>query len=82
MTSRQKALWKLQYMDFAIHETVLYLDGHPDNEKAMEYYKKAVAERNEYAEHFISKYGPITSKDVCSDKWTWIDSPWPWEKEA
>ena len=42
MNDRQKALWKLQYMDFAIHETVLYLDGHPDNKKALEYYKKAV----------------------------------------
>ena len=82
MTNRQKALWKLQYMDFAIHETVLYLDGHPDNEKAMAYYKKALAERNEYAARFTDKFGPITSKDVTGDTWKWIDSPWPWEKEA
>ena len=26
-------------------------------------------------------YGPLCIKDVVSsDKWTWIDNPWPWDK--
>ena len=82
MNERQKALYKLQYMDFAIHETVLYLDGHPDNKKALEYYKAAVAERNDFEKKYTEKYGPVKSSAVSGDKWSWIDEPWPWQKEA
>ncbi|MBO7254184.1 MAG: spore coat protein CotJB, partial [Clostridia bacterium] len=38
--NRSKDLRKLQSLQFALHETVLYLDGHPNCSKAMEYYKE------------------------------------------
>ena len=31
----------------------------------------------------LEKYGPITTADTIDDMtFTWINNPWPWEKEA
>lgn len=83
MNERDRLLRRIQEEDFTVYETVLYLDGHPQNRKALAFYdehcKIAKALRNE----FESKYGPLT---VCENRdpadWHWIDRPWPWEREA
>ena len=36
---RDALLKRLMAADFALHETVLFLDSHPKNKKAMEYYE-------------------------------------------
>ncbi len=70
---------KLTEVDFAIHEAVLYLDGHPNNRKAMEFYRRAAAERAELYAQYASQYGPVCANNVKQDAWTWIDEPWPWQ---
>lgn len=77
-------LRKVMEVDFVLHETVLYLDGHPDNQKAMDSYKKVSAEQDEIYKQYKEKYGPITADNVLQNYWSWIDFPWPWQngKEA
>ena len=77
--TKETLMQKLTDVDFVIHETVLYLDGHPNNKKAMEFYRRAVAERNELHAQYASQYGPVTANCVKQDSWTWIDDPWPWQ---
>ena len=41
--TQEKLLYELQVADFALHECVLYLDGHPYDRAAKEYYNKCCA---------------------------------------
>lgn len=76
----RKALLKcLMAADFALHETVLFLDTHPKNKKAMEYYRKMQSRREELAEQYRKNFGPLTYYEVKSADWNWIDQPWPWQ---
>ena len=83
MTEQKALMNKIQAADFALYETVLYLDGHPTNRRALAYYKKqrdaAMSLRAEYE----MKYGPLTIYANSDDNdFHLIDRPWPWEKEA
>lgn len=83
MDARLELFRKIQIYGFNIADTALYLDTHPMDPLALDYYarirdlnRKAIAE-------YTSSYGPITMDDVNVDnKWTWIEHPWPWETEA
>lgn len=66
---------------FAVWELEVFLDTHPDNQRAMETrkaYREMLAQlKAEYEQQF----GPyiVTSDDVEGDRWTWVDNPWPWD---
>jgi len=49
----------------------------------LEYFKKHQEMREKAYCEYIEKFGPLMAKDqVYTDRWTWVDDPWPWEKEA
>ncbi len=79
---RSKLLKQLQVADFALHETALFLDTHPKNKKALEYYKKMKAKREEIAEQYRKLYSPLTYYEVRYDQWNWVDGPWPWQNKT
>ena len=79
MDKRNALLKKIMMADFALHETVLFLDTHPQNAKALAYYRKMQARREELAEQFRKEFGPLTYYEVKSNCWNWIDTPWPWQ---
>lgn len=77
---RNALLKRLMAADFALHETVLYLDTHPKCKKALDYYKKMSALREEIAEDFRKRFGPLTYYEVkATNEWNWSDYPWPWQ---
>lgn len=80
--SRCELLHKIQTYDFNIQEAALYLDMHPCNQKAMEYYQhyRKLSERAKY--DYERCYGPLTNRGNICDRWEYINEPWPWEKEA
>ena len=75
---------RLQAVDFALTETVLYLDAYPHCEKALAYHARLVAERETLVNALQTQCGmPITALDNASTTtWDWIKGPWPWENEA
>jgi spore coat protein JB len=79
--NRARDLKNLQALQFALHETVLYLDAHPYCVQAMEYYKDIQSKAKAAYDDFTSKYGPLTAFEVKGDNWSWINQPWPWEGE-
>ena len=79
--TRRELLKKLMDIDFVIHETVLYLDGHPNNKKALDYYKTVQEEQREIYNQYATQFGPVTAENVKQDTWTWINEPWPWQNE-
>ncbi len=73
---------KLKALSFALYETVLFLDTHPDSSEALSHYAKIRGELEEVTEQYEQKYGPLTIYDNDCGYWNWVNSPWPWESEA
>lgn len=68
---------------FAIDDVKLYLDTHPCDKEALEYYQKYRQVREEAMKDYRDCYGPISAYDVAeANVWTWINDPWPWEGEC
>jgi len=79
----QCTLKMLQSYKFAAHDMLLYLDTHPNDQKAFNIYKSLVAKANAIMQEYQRKNGPLTAKAAAEfDEFRWLESPWPWEKEA
>lgn len=68
---------------FAMDDARLYLDTHPGDVEAMEYFHKYHHIREHAMQEYTSKCGPMCAYNVEADNhWTWNCGPWPWEKEV
>lgn len=79
---RRELMKNIQALAFAKTETELYLDGHPEAMMALSYYKELVGRLESLVEEYEAKYGPITAKGTEAERWTWVDTPWPWQYNA
>ena len=79
---KESLMKKVQALSFAKVEAELYLDGHPDSQKALDYYKGILNELDEAMTEYQNKYGPIFAEGVMGDRWTWVDGKWPWQLET
>ena len=76
----EQLLNKIRQVDFAIYDTVLYLDAYPHCRKALAYYNKLLEMRSKLYAEYEAKYGPITAYgNVSKESWDWTATPWPWE---
>ena len=83
MNERDILLKKIQAEDFAIYETILFLDTHPCDETALAFYNTHRETAEKLKHEYIQKYGPLTIYENHDSKhWRWIEGPWPWEREA
>ncbi len=74
---------RLEQVEFALVDVILYLDAYPKCENALEYYHKLLAERDELMDSISRQCGPMTNlKNVSTSSWQWVDGPWPWHTEA
>jgi spore coat protein JB len=65
---------------FALDDCRLFLDTHPYDKEALEYYETYRELRQQAVDEYVECYGPLSWYDKePSDVWTWIDEPWPWE---
>lgn len=76
-------LRKLQQYNFAAYDMILYLDTHPDDKEAFEIFKDLAQKTCQLKLAFEKEYGPLDHMGAARfDKFRWLESPWPWEKEA
>lgn len=78
--NQNQLLMYLSQVSFAVTEAVLYLDTHPCDKEAMEYYQKMKKLRKEALEQYQREFGPLlidSNEDDCN--WAWTETPWPWE---
>ena len=65
---------------FALDDLKLYLDTHPHDMNALKCYEEYKKIRNVAWMEYTREYGPLSAYDVnVCNRWSWIDSPWPWE---
>ena len=79
--TKEELLSMIKGYQFSIIELALYLDTHPEDEKAIYMHKNYTNILKELIDKYQKKYGPLTINCPCN-KWRWIDKPWPWERKG
>ena len=74
--TRADMIERIKCLNFAIIELGLYLDTHPDDEKALCLHRKYCKEYRELTDKYQKVYGPLTIQFPCN-KWRWLEEPWP-----
>ena len=72
---RREMMNQIRAYDFAITELGLYLDTHPDDQKALCLHRKYCKEVKELKDKYQKVYGPLTIYYPCN-KWRWLEEPW------
>ena len=76
---RREMAERIRCLEFAITELALYLDTHPNDQKALCLHRKYCKEVKELKDKYQKVYGPLTINFPCN-KWRWLEEPWPWER--
>ena len=80
--TREEAMRQVQMYDFALIDTGLFLDTHPTNREALDFYASTRMRYLQVVEEYEQQFGPLTAQDTNTDNgWAWVETPWPWEME-
>lgn len=80
--SRRELLKKVQEADFFALDLQLYLNTHPECERALALYTDAIKEAKALRDEYEANYGPLTAARASGKSpWQWSKNPWTWEKE-
>ena len=79
--NREQLLHWISLTKFACVDSALYLDTHPCDTEAIEYFKEHVHLYNEALAEYSKTYGPLTLAHAhhCDTYWDWVNQPWPWQ---
>jgi len=80
---RECLMRQLQCLFFVLDDIRLFLDTHPCDPMALECYDKFRKLKDEALAEYTSRFGPMDSYNVDLNKcdcWTWVETPWPWER--
>lgn len=80
---KKELLHWIDVVSFAVDDTKLFLDTHPDNAAALAYFQEYTNLRRQALEEYAKYYGPLTIDSIacdCSDHFNWINEPWPWQE--
>ena len=80
MDERMKLMKRYNAYAFAAYDWNLYLDTHPNDKGAIAMFRKMADKAKALKEEYQAKYGPLTADaSMDSERWNWIDNPWPWD---
>jgi len=79
--TRESLTKKIMELKFAIIDISLYLNAHPNDNRALCLHNEYTKKFKELTDKYQRVYGPLTIEFPCN-KWRWLEMPWPWEKGA
>ena len=80
MSSKEQMLKDIGIVDFTVIDLGLYLDTHPCDNNAMEYFNHYNRIRTQLKKEFSRTYYPLLLDYAESgQEWRWGDAPLPWE---
>lgn len=80
MSNREQLYHDIGIVTFVLTELTLYLDTHPADRNAIEYFNHYNRIRHQMLKEFAMKYYPLTLDTAEGGKeWRWGDAPLPWE---
>lgn len=81
--NKHEKMYEIQKCNFAAYDMLLYLDTHPNDKKAFTIFKDLVSKTKKLINEYEQQFGPVTAySSAAFDSFGWLESPWPWEKEA
>ena len=74
-------LQNINIVSFVLVDMVEYLDTHPNDRNAIDYFNHYSRIKNELSQEYSMKYGPLTLSTVetNSDEWKWALQEPPWK---
>lgn len=80
---RKNMLREIQELEFYCVELNLYLDNHPDCERALADYNMYTEKLINLKNIFEMKYGPLANFGFSPSQfpWQWVEEPWPWQED-
>ncbi|MCC5911789.1 MAG: spore coat protein CotJB [Clostridiaceae bacterium] len=83
MHERRALMRKIQDVEFAALELQLYLDTHPQDQRAVMQFNQYARELMMLKQQYEMAYGPLLNYGFSPSQypWRWIETPWPWEEE-
>jgi spore coat protein JB len=75
-------LLQIQQLSFVASELNLYLDTHPQDQRALAMFNQTHQELMRHVRNYEQLYGPLLGygySPAAQNYWKWVDSPWPWE---
>lgn len=77
---RCTALYEISMVDFLLTDMMLYLDTHPCDKNALDYYHHYAKILDELREAYQKNFGPLfASQSDCRKEWAWSNEPNAWE---
>ena len=77
--TRAEMMKKIREYNFAVIELGLYLDSHPEDQKALCSHREYAKNLKDITDKYQKVYGPLSIYFPCN-KWRWLEEPWPWER--
>ena len=77
--SREEMIQRIKEYSFAVTDIALYLDTHPEDQRAICLHKEYTNELKRLRDMYQKIYGPLSIYFPCN-KWRWVEEPWPWER--
>ena len=78
--SREQLFMWVNQLSFCADDMMLYLDTHPDDKDALEYYNQCREVLKMAKIGYESKYGAFTLCNVSKlSEWNWNEGPYPWD---
>lgn len=77
--TKQELMNQINEASFAMDDILLFLDTHPHDQNAMQYYRNAVAMRKNAMDAYERQFGPLMVDSVTGNDWDWVTEKWPWE---
>ena len=67
-------------LGFCAVDMMLYLDTHPDDEEALNYFNQCTALYNAAKQSYQEQFGPLNAfSEQERSSWDWNTAPMPWE---
>ena len=80
MNEKENLLNNIDIIDFTMTDLALYLDTHPYDRKAMEFFSHYAKVKKQLCNDFSRKYYPLSMEESDGNsEWRWGLAPLPWE---
>lgn len=81
--SKTALLEQIYQCEFTLIDINLYLDTHPECEKAISDYNCYAEQLHDLKKLYVEKFGPIEnfggSENNCPNRWLYATQPFPWQ---
>jgi spore coat protein JB len=81
--NKNELLRNIQAISLVAVDLNLFLDTHPDDQKALQDYKNATTQYLALKNQYEQQYGPLLNfgHSDLTGNYNWINEPWPWKNK-